>query len=479
MGLPYRPVQTTPKYVNYNPEGKKLIINNKKTLLSKIIVLLLTLSIAFSSLTACDLFRYVAESKEELSGNLASSQENARCSYVSDYLKEWGVPKFDGIKFMYMEGAVQQLYNYGDGLPDCYTHAKSTVEMFIKNYYDSIDLSDKTAVTDALLTCYTTAIGDPYTIYRPPVETEDFQTDMSGKFGGIGVIVEYNHDDESLMVGTVYIDSPADKAGVKAGDCIYAIDGKTVEEIGYLNAVNYVRGKIGTEVELTLIRGGEYVTVTMVRAEVEEINVAYELDNESKIGYVQIVQFKDNTYDQFVKAIKHMEDNGAKGIIFDLRNNPGGYLHSVTDVISYLIPNGNTVVSYQYKGKNTTVYKTQNDDKNGDHVVDLPFVVICNEYTASAGEIFTAALRDYNDQGLLRATIVGTNTYAKGIMQSTYFYIDQSSITLTVAYYNPPSGVNYHGIGVKPDVVVENTDPQVDLQLDAAYSEMQKLLNAN
>ena len=301
---------------------------------------------------------------------------------------------------------------------------------------------------------------------------------MSGKFGGIGVIVEYNHDEESIMVGTVYIDSPADKAGIKSGDYIYAIDGKTVEELGYLNAVYYVRGEIGSEVELTLIRNGEYVTVTAVREEVEEINIDYELDEESKIGYIQIVQFKDNTYDQFVKAIDYMEANGAKGIVFDLRNNPGGYLHSVTDVISYLIPSGNTVVSYQYKGKGKTVYTTGSDGFKGDHVVDLPFVVICNEYTASAGEIFTAALRDYDEQGLLSATIVGTRTFAKGIMQNTYYYIDQSSITMTVAYYDPPSGVNYHGTGVTPDVVVENTDSQVDLQLEAAYSEMQKLLIA-
>ena len=437
------------------------------------------MSILFSTLTSCSLFRYVAESKDELWSNASQSEENQAYSYVADYLKQWGAPKFDGIKFMYMETYVQQLYNYGDGLPERLTHAKDTVKLFVENYYDKIDLSNKTAVTDALLSCYTAAIGDPYTIYRPPVETEEFQTDMSGKFGGIGVMVEYNHDEETIIVNTAYPGSPAAKAGVMPGDVIYAIDGRTVEELGYLNAVNHVRGKIGSQVELTLIRDGKPITLSMTREEVQEINVAYKLDPETKIGYVQIVQFKGNTYDQFVEAIDYMEANGAVGIVFDLRNNPGGYLNSVTNVISYLIPSGNTVVSYQYKGQATTVYTTGSDGENGDHIVKLPFVVICNEHTASAGEIFTAALRDYRNQGLLDATIVGTTTYKKGIMQSTYFYIDQSSITLTVAYYNPPSGVNYHGIGVTPDVVVENTDPTVDLQLEAAYSEMQKLLNAN
>lgn len=452
---------------------------NKNTTLSKILSLLLTLSILFTVLSSCGLFGYTAESAEELLGNATSSQENKLYTYVADYLSEWGAPRFDGVKFRYIESIVDQFFNYGSGLPTTHSHAVDTVKLFVDNYYGKIDLSNKTAVTDALLYCFTAVIGDPYTIYRPPVETEEFNSDMSGKFGGIGVMVEYNHDDETIMVGTVYPDSPAHKAGVQTGDYIHAIDGKTVEELGYLNAVYYVRGEIGSTVELTLIRNGEYIVASMKREEVQEINVSYKLDEETKIGYVQIVQFKANTYDQFVEAIDYMEANGAVGIVFDLRNNPGGYLNSVTDVISYIIPSGHTVVSYQYKGQGKTVYTTGSDGAKGDHVVDLPFVVLCNEYTASAGEIFTAALRDYDDQGLLSATIVGTKTYAKGIMQSTVYYLDQSSITLTVAYYDPPCGVNYHGVGVTPDVVVENSDSTVDLQLEAGYSEMLKLLGAN
>ncbi len=452
---------------------------NKSTVLSKILALILTLSVLISALTSCNLFGYTAENADELLGNVEASTEKATYGFVADYLKEWGVPSFDGVKFRYIETVVKQYFNYGSGLPETYAHAQETVRLFVESYYHQIDLSNKTVVTDALLYCYTKLIGDPYTIYRPPVETEEFTSDMSGKFGGIGVIVEYNHDEETIMVGTVYPDSPAQKAGVQAGDYLHAIDGKTVEELGYLNAVYYVRGEIGSTVELTLIRNGEYITLGVVREEVQEINVAYELDEESKIGYIQIVQFKANTYEQFVEAIDYMEANGAVGIVFDLRNNPGGYLNSVTDVISYLIPSGHTVVSYQYKGQGKTVYTTGSDGASGDHVVNLPFVVLCNENTASAGEIFTAALRDYDEEGLLRATIVGTRTFAKGIMQSTVYYLDQSSITLTVAYYDPPCGVNYHGTGVTPDVVVENTDSTVDLQLEAGYSEMLKLLGAN
>ena len=303
-------------------------------------------------------------------------------------------------------------------------------------------------------------------------------TDMSGKFGGIGVMVEYNDADESIMINTVYPGSPAEAAGVKVGDFIHAVDGKTVSELGYNNAVNYVRGEIGTTVELTLLRDGELVTVTATRAEVEEINVDYGIDEESNIGYVQIVSFKDNTFSQFKNAIDALEVAGVSGIIFDLRNNPGGYVDSVVSVISYLIPDGNTVMSYQYKGKDPIELVA--DDGETDHIVDLPFVVICNEYTASAGEIFTAAIRDYRNEGILNATIVGTTTYKKGIMQNSYYYpFDPSTVTLTVAYYNPPCGENYHGIGVTPDRVVELDESGVDLQLNAALEEIKTLINAN
>ena len=193
---------------------------------------------------------------------------------------------------------------------------------------------------------------------------------------------------------------------------------------------------------------------------------------------MRIVSFKKNTFDQFVNAIDALEAANVKGIVFDVRGNPGGYVDSVCDVISYIIPTGHTVLSYQYKGRPATELKSTDDAKNTDHVIDLPITVICNEYTASAGEIFTAAIRDYRDEGLLRASIVGTNTFGKGIMQNTYYYLDDSSVTLTVAYYNPPCGENYHGKGVAPDVVIENTAEE-DLQLLTAYAELLELINAN
>lgn len=444
----------------------------------RLLLLILSLSIILSSFTSCDLFSYVADEKNEIQGNIDSTEEPKEFEYVSEYLRDWGMPVFDTIKFQFFESCFIQLYNL-NAMPDTLTHAKETARIFLDEHYDVINKNNKSEVTNTLLACYISVLGDPYSMYRPPVETEDFMTDMSGKFGGIGVMVEYNDLDESIMVNTVYPESPAERAGVKVGDFIYAVDGKTVEELGYTKAVNYVRGEIGTDVTLTLLRDGELVTVTATRAEVEEINVSYTIIPDTSLGYVQIVSFKDNTFPQFKEAIDELVTKGVEGIVFDLRGNPGGYVDSVISVISYLIPDGHVVMSYQYKGKDT-VTLFADDAGEEDHVVNLPFTVICNEYTASAGEIFTAAMRDYRDIGIIDATIVGTNTYGKGIMQNTYYYpFDKSTVTLTVAYYNPPCGTNYHGTGVQPDRAVELDEGGEDNQLSAAIEELKKLVNDN
>jgi carboxyl-terminal processing protease len=258
---------------------------------------------------------------------------------------------------------------------------------------------------------------------------------------------------------------------------IQAIARKTVDEIGYTKAVNHIRGKIGTTVDITLLRGEDLVDVTATRALVEEINAEYEIDEENNLGYVRIVAFKANTFDQFKKCIDELEAAGVDGIIFDLRNNPGGYVYSVVSVVSYLIPDGYPVVSYRYNGRDKIVQISE--DEGEDHSLDIPFVVICNENTASAGEIFTSAIRDYRNEGIVDATIVGTTTYKKGIMQNTYYYnLDNSSVTFTIAYYDPPCGINYHGIGVSPDVEVDYSETE-DTQLKVALEELEKLIFAN
>ena len=446
----------------------------------KALVLILTLSIFVSSFAGCEWFYEVAESKDEILSNISQSiDRNEQQEYVSDYILDWGLPRHDTFKFSYLETYFINYYVYEGGLTDTLKLAESTAKLFLDYYYDTIDHNDKNAVTDALLKCYVASIGDPYAFYRTPEETDDYYTNLNGEFGGIGVTVEQNYQEETIKIISIQPGSPAEKAGVMVGDYLYAIDGKTILEIGFNNAIDQVRGKVGTAVELTFIRGSEYVTYSIVREIVKEENAYYEYDKISGIGYVCLLQFKENTFEQFKNCIDSLKSLGAKGIIFDLRANPGGLVTSVCDVVSYLIPTGEIIMSYQYQNADSTYLYSEDDGDGVDSVVDLPFVVLCDEGTASAGEIFTAAIRDYRDKGLVNATIVGTTTYKKGVMQSTFKYpFDSSTVTFTVAYYNPPCGVNYHGIGVTPDVVVENSDTE-DLQLKAAYEEMSKLLSSN
>ena len=458
-------------------------MKNKNRLACRISALALFLLVTLLAFTSC--FGEV-DAKENIEAGISSSLEyDAReYDYVSLYLSDWGITNFDLNKFSHFENAISRYYNYAEAPESILAHASDTAYYFIENYYDNINLKNRTEVTDALLHSYAATVGDPYCVYREPETYEDYNTDMSGKFGGIGVVIEYSQADNTLLVTEIIIDSPADVAGIKVGDYIISVDGQGIEDIGYPDIVYAVRGEIGTEVEIGVLRDGRELDVTAVRAEIIDKTVDYSLRTDG-YGYIRISGFKENTFEQFVEAVDYMEANGAIGIIFDLRSNPGGYLTTVCDMLSYIVPNGQTIVSYQYKNRPMTeiVSSTDTHPKTGvesDHALSLPVVVICNEYTASAGEIFTAAVRDYCDAKLLRATIVGTTTYKKGIMQNTYLYRDGSSLTMTIAYYNPPCGENYHGVGVTPDVIVElDENSSEDTQLVRALEELKKLINAN
>lgn len=430
-----------------------------------------------------------AADAEEILENIARSEEENDKNYdfVSSYLIDWGFPEFDKAKVNWIESKFYTYYNYEGGISASVSavmpRAAEIARIFIDEHYSNIDLTKKDDVTAAIVDAYVTYSGDPYAVYRTGDEYNEFNTDMSGEFCGIGVMVEYNHKDESLMVATVYPDSPAERAGFKVGDFIYAIEDTTIEEIGYMNAVYLIRGERGTPVNVTVLRGEEQIVLTAIRDTIVEKSVLYEITDEG-YGYIQITTFKGNTDEQFAIAIDHMRENNVKGIIFDLRNNTGGYLDTVVNMLSYILPTGKLLLTYEYKTLGSRSAMTTDDyydeitGESVDSVLDIPMVVLCNEYTASAAEIFTSVIRDYRNDGLLKAKTIGTVTFKKGIMQSTFAHQDGSSITLTIAYYNPPSGENYHGIGITPDIEIENTETE-DLQYERAVEELTNLINAN
>ncbi len=432
-------------------------INPFKLLL--IVSLLAVFTLLFSSCGPTDPI-----SKEEIQANI-SNESNLERDYATAYLTSWGMPDFfntktQGIEIVYRDYYVKDL-------PSAYEMAKATAELFLEYFYDDIDKNDKDAVTDALIVCYVESVGDKYSVYRTKEEYDFYGDDMSGTFSGIGVSVIYSYIDLTMTVTEVMSGSGAEDAGIKAGDLIIAANGVPVTELGYLETISTIRGEEGTLVDVTVLRGDEEITFSVQRRKIVEESVNYSL-GEDKIGYIEISSFKSNTVSQFKDAIDYMVDNGAVGMVYDLRANPGGYLSSVLDMLSYIAPKGTTLVSF------TNNY-APSQLSNSEHVVALPTVVICDENTASAGELFTAAMRDFGKMDLFDVTVVGKTTYGKGVMQTSYGFTDGSAITLTVAYYNPPSGVNYDGIGITPDIIAE-LEEEGDSQLDAAMNEIKKLI---
>ena len=294
---------------------------------------------------------------------------------------------------------------------------------------------------------------------------------MSGSFTGIGVTVSYDPDTNEINVISVMDDSAAKDAGILAGDKIHAVDGVSISDVSYEELLSSIRGEVGEHLEITLIRDGKHITVTAVRKQIVEKSVTYSIDD-GKIGYVKITGFKKNTAEQFKEAIDFLEENCAKGIIFDLRDNPGGYFDTVVDVIDYLVPDGTRIASYN-KSNRETIFTAEDG-----HHIDIPSAVIFNGNTASAGELFSAAMKDFDDMGILKSVSIGERTYSKGVMQSTEYFSDGSALTLTIAYYNPPSDVNYDGVGVSPDVEVKD-EGATDMPLAEAYIEISKLIQTN
>ncbi len=382
---------------------------------------------------------------------------------VAGQLEAWNFPAFSSETFLWVEEKFKDSY-YKD-LPDQETLAKKTARIYLDDFYDTTNIDDVEQNTFAVISAYIEAVGDIYGAYRSPTEYKDYNQDLSGNYVGIGISVKRDVKTDIIEITEVVPDGPAYEAGILPRDILYAVDGTPTQELGYDNTVAKVRGEAGTTVQVSVKRGEEILTFSIVRRALTDHTVRYSLDEESGIAYVRITQFKGNTAAQFYAVIDELEANSlTKGYIFDVRNNPGGYLYTVTDILSYLTKKGSTLVTF------TEGYSEPMYDKD-DHELTKPMVILTSEYTASAGELFASSLRENKD-----VEIVGVTTYGKGVMQNTYRFKDGSSITLTISEYNPPSGINYDGVGVIPDYVVENTD-ESDNQLAFAEEKLLEKIN--
>jgi len=299
---------------------------------------------------------------------------------------------------------------------------------------------------------------DPFSAYFPPEEFKEFTTETQGEFGGLGIeIMMENH---KLIIVAPIEDTPAWKAGLKPGDIILEIDGKPVEKMTLMQAVKLMRGKPGTKVTLTIWRKGleKPIKVTITRAIIKIKSVkTRELENGS-IGYIRLTQFQENSAEDFEKALEKFKNK--KGIIIDLRNNPGGLLTTAVAIADMLLPEGKLIV--YTKGR----IPRSNEEfySNSEPIVpeDLPIVLIVNKGSASASEILTGALRDNN-----RALAVGDTTFGKASVQTLIPLEDGSGVKITTAYYYTPSGKLIMWKGITPDIVVHMTDEEERERLKA------------
>ena len=334
------------------------------------------------------------------------------------------------------------------------------INSVISQYYLYEDEIDTEALVEGIYAGYTASLGDPYTTYYDEEATREFMKSISGEFGGIGATVLKKADEDEIMISEVYEESPAERAGLKAGDVLIQADGHAVSGQDLDTVVSWISGEPGTDVELRILRDGEEMDVTVTRDIIETQTVEYEM-KEDGIGYIRVEEFDKVTYDQFKAALDDLEGQGMNSLIIDLRGNPGGQLTTVTDMLKLFLPEG-VIVSTKDKYGNTDEITC-----DGDHEFKKSLAVLVDGRSASASEIFSAAIQDY-DVG----TIVGTQTYGKGVVQQTIDLGDGTCMKVTISEYYTPSGRSINGTGVTPDVEVEyeydEDEPERDNQLEKA-----------
>ena len=326
--------------------------------------------------------------------------------------------------------------------------------------------TEETDYETGILKGYLNALGDPYTVYYTPEEFNELMESTSGRYSGIGVVVQQNTNG-MITVVRPYLDGPGYAAGIRTDDIIYKVNGEEVSGQDLSLVVSRIKGEAGTTVDLQIYRPStnEYIDMTVERAELEIETIQHDMPADG-IGRISMSSFDTVTYDQFMDAFHLLKEDGMQALIIDLRDNGGGLLDSATDMLDELLPEGVLTYTEDRDGKRE-YYRS-----GASAILDIPTVVLVNGYSASASEIFTGAMRDYG-----AATIVGEKTFGKGIVQVILTLGDGSAMKITTSRYYLPSGVCIHEQGIEPDVEVQN-DPETeeDEQLQKAIEVLQEQL---
>lgn len=319
------------------------------------------------------------------------------------------------------------------------------IDQTLKDFY--FDDIDDSKVLDNIYKAYVNAYGDKYTVYYTADEYARIQESSNGAYYGIGVVVRKN-DDGTILVVESYDGAPGKEAGMRKNDVIVTVNGESVADQDLNSVVAKIKGDEGTTVNIGIRRDGsdDITELTVTRRKVEIKTVAYEMLDDS-VGLITISEFDKVTAQQFKEAYAQLETLGMKGLVIDIRSNPGGLLNVVVDMLDEILPDG-LIVYTEDKYGNRQEYNGSNPD-----VIDVPLAVLVNGESASASEIFAGAVQDYG-----AGTIIGTQTFGKGIVQTIRRMSDGSAIKYTMAKYFTPKGQDIHGHGVTPDIVEELSD---------------------
>ncbi|MGF0032075.1 S41 family peptidase [Bariatricus sp. SGI.154] len=340
-------------------------------------------------------------------------------------------------------------------------------ELIDENYLGEVD-EDK--LEEGIYKGFISGLDDPYSVYYDEEETKTLFESTEGEYDGIGAVLSQNMDTGVITLVQIYEDSPAMKAGIQDNDILYKVEDMEVTGEDLSEVVSHIKGEKGTTVELTVLRGddNEEITATVTRDTIQAKTVEYRM-LEDGIGYLSVTEFDTVTYDQYQEALEELKGQGMRGLIVDLRNNPGGSLSTVCDILDLMLPEGLIVYTEDKDGNK------QEATSDEEHQFDQPMTVLMNGNSASASEIYAGAIQDY---GI--GKIVGTQSYGKGVVQQIFDLKDGTCVKLTIAEYFTPNGRNINGTGITPDVEVEyeknENDPEADNQLEKAVEILKEQL---
>ena len=319
--------------------------------------------------------------------------------------------------------------------------AGQLADLIDQYYYENID---EDAMVEGMYAGMTEGLGDPYSAYFSAEEYASFNESTTGVYYGIGTVLTQDAKTKVVTILHVYPGTPAEEAGIRDGDVIAKVDDIAGDSMELSELTTHIKGQEGTTVHIEVIRQGEndYLGFDVERRQIEVPTVEYEM-LEGNVGYIQVTEFSTATPEQFDEAIENLQGQGMVSMIVDLRDNPGGVLQSVCDMLDKLLPEGLLVYTEDK-------YGNRSDYKSDAQCMDIPMAVLINGNSASASEIFAGAIKDYK-----YGTLIGTTSFGKGIVQTIIPLSDGSAIKVTMAKYFTPKGNYIHEVGISPDIELE------------------------